>query len=154
MIAVESTIRSPSRSRTGNVPRRTKDIARGPPGISDRLSCRIPLWSSAQRAFSLKLEKLYCQRTGSWSLKSLRRQQPPVVRLASIVELELDALGRVALEVAERDRSSFATDDGEDLGSLGEPRHRLRQRRARPAPRDDLLPDEANRVPNDESALG
>jgi hypothetical protein len=47
------------------VPRREKRIARGEFGSSERRTCGICLKSSAQRAFSLKFEKLYCQRTGA-----------------------------------------------------------------------------------------
>src|SRR5262249_22315133 len=63
-MSLESAIRSPSMSSTGNVPRRENAIARGPPGNSERRTCGMRLKSSAQRAFSLKFEKLYCQRTG------------------------------------------------------------------------------------------
>src|SRR5262249_51395352 len=65
MMLVESMILSPSRSRTGSVPFLQKAIAFGPPGRRECRRWRTPLWSSAQRAFSLKFEKLYCQRTGA-----------------------------------------------------------------------------------------
>ena len=58
-------VRDPSISSTGNVPRSEKAIARGPPGSSERRTCGTRLKSSAQRAFSLKFEKLYCHRTGA-----------------------------------------------------------------------------------------
>src|SRR5438093_883018 len=64
MMRVESAILSPSRSSTGSVPCRENSIARGLSGRSERRTCGMPLKSRTHRAFSLKFEKLYCQRTG------------------------------------------------------------------------------------------
>src|SRR5215207_363972 len=85
--------------------------------------------------------------------RSLRGEQPPVVRLASLVELELYPLWRVGLEVGEGDRCPLAADHCEDLGPSAEPRHRLRQRRPRPPPGHDLVSDEPDCVPLHETAI-
>ncbi len=57
MIAVESPIERPSSSRTGKVyeaPRVSQiETAMWALGIGALRSCSIPLWASAQRAFSL-----------------------------------------------------------------------------------------------------
>src|SRR5581483_9469456 len=47
-------------------------------GSNERRTCAIVLWSSAQRTFSLKFEKLYCQRTGGEviALSSSAERQP------------------------------------------------------------------------------
>jgi hypothetical protein len=64
MIRVESTTRSPSRSRTGSAPSpHENSIAHGGPDASERRSWGIRFRSSAQRTLSLKFENAYCQRT-------------------------------------------------------------------------------------------
>src|SRR5512132_82980 len=84
---------------------------------------------------------------------SLRGEQPPVARLAALVQLELDAFGRMSLELAERDRRTLSSDDREDLGALGEPGDRLRQGRSGAPPGNDLVAHESDGVTGDEPAL-
>src|SRR3954447_453081 len=98
--------------------------------------------------------KLSPTRTGRPRLTSLGCEQPPVVRLPALMQLELDAIGRESLELAERDRRALSRDDREDLSPLGEPGHGLAQGRSGGAPGDDLVVHEADHVAGHEAPVG
>ena len=89
-----------------------------------------------------------------WRDGSLRRDQPPVVRLAAVVALELDA--RRARARRSPSASSGASSPPTQVRSSRSFGERLRarpQRRLGCAPGDDLLVDEADRVARAEAAL-
>ena len=141
MIALESPIARPSVTSTGVVSPPQSRLARRTwvPGATERRRCGMRLWSSAQRAFSLKCEKRICQRTG---VPAAGVTGPPAATTSAAGPPSCSSsstpVGHVRVDLGERDRGAVAGDHGDDLGALGEALDRRGQGRAGAAPGDDL----------------
>ena len=85
---------------------------------------------------------------------SLRGDQPPVVGLAAVLELQLEPVRQLERELAERYRSSLSRDHGDDLRAVGDAPDRRRKRRPGAAPGDHRILGEAHRVAADEAPPG
>src|SRR4051794_38298916 len=84
----------------------------------------------------------------------LRGDQPPPRGLAAPFELDLGGVGCEGGHGVARERGADALDDRQQLGLAPELTEYDLERLPRLAPGDELLVDEAHRVPAAEAALG